>query len=851
MADYENERKEYIGKLKSQIKGINEILQLNTNGLLDRSVENELLQIKDKVSVLLRKLENNEFEISIVGVEKAGKSSFANAMMGNNILPSKEARCTYTATNIRYGDNKATVSFFSHEEFSRGFQEKLKMLGVEHPDTYSYETLSLNNYQRIFESLDEQTRRFYGGKVNKDIEDILEYKQSLQQYIGSAPKQFSGEELESDYFKDFIQTPRCAIAVKEITIYSDKLQNMKNAIIYDVPGFDSPTQMHKEQTLQKMRAADAIVLIASAYKPSFTGPVVDMFRNTDEDGIQFGDKMFVFANMADRAENLNDNMEDICNDLQRHSIMKPEYFSQRVIAGSARAKLETVGKVEGTVASDALKRMNLADGIDKMIEMLEEYNKKDRFEVLKRKINRLQNDIRAVFKEKFVRDAYSDFDSGIRIADLATKCVDDSRDSIKKELEYYLQTFKKEYTNQNQPLTNKMKTNVISQLNVEKYGVKDDEYEEALNHNDSVTQVLVPKDVDSDLRKRKYRMIYNAFSDGVVNVAVEEHDKCDKEIEEIFEKGLHISKSNPYYDELKNEILEFIVAQRGVKDSLGYYKSLVERFSVDLFETLIKYSYGDMSRWNRFDNDRANFYSLSMYSSDFDNYSSPDQQSMHYKILFHSDRKMNEQRNVRKIIEFVQDVISCAVGTDILKYIKPIVFVEGDKALEIVRKELEKTDRNKESDKKQKYVISVLENIVDRYSETDIDFSETALSKETYETFFNGKRDKTTDDVRAEIDEDIKILQEMLEDTVVKAIYIEKPFLALETQTIGNLIDALGSDQYRQLVVNNIHKLYVNEYSDLRANQQKQIAYEKMMEQIELIIDSMADTPERREYKCE
>lgn len=101
MANYEQEFKEYAGKLRAQVKGIDKILKLNMNGLLDASIEQKLHAVKEEANKLLKKLENNEFEISIVGLEKAGKSSFANALMGNDILPSKEARCTYTSTSIR------------------------------------------------------------------------------------------------------------------------------------------------------------------------------------------------------------------------------------------------------------------------------------------------------------------------------------------------------------------------------------------------------------------------------------------------------------------------------------------------------------------------------------------------------------------------------------------------------------------------------------------------------------------------------------------------------------------------------------------------------------------------------
>ena len=109
MANYDLELKEYEQKLRVQIKGINKILGLNTNGLLDNAIEGKLDELREKATKLLNKLEKNEFEISIVGLEKTGKSSFVNAMIGNDILPSKPGRCTYTSTSIRYGNDTAIV----------------------------------------------------------------------------------------------------------------------------------------------------------------------------------------------------------------------------------------------------------------------------------------------------------------------------------------------------------------------------------------------------------------------------------------------------------------------------------------------------------------------------------------------------------------------------------------------------------------------------------------------------------------------------------------------------------------------------------------------------------------------
>ncbi|MCI6499118.1 MAG: dynamin family protein [Lachnospiraceae bacterium] len=102
MANYDVELEEYKGKLTSQINSIQKILNLNTDGLLEDEIKEKLIDIKSRAQKLKNKLEKNEFEISIVGLEKSGKSSFANALMGCDILPSKEARCTYTSTSTSF-----------------------------------------------------------------------------------------------------------------------------------------------------------------------------------------------------------------------------------------------------------------------------------------------------------------------------------------------------------------------------------------------------------------------------------------------------------------------------------------------------------------------------------------------------------------------------------------------------------------------------------------------------------------------------------------------------------------------------------------------------------------------------
>ena len=83
---------------------------------------------------------------------------------------------------------------------------------------YTYEALTLENYKKLFDevNMSESEKLESGTTGNKDIEEILNNKENIKKFIGSAPKEFRGtNELEDDYFKSFITEPAYALAGKE------------------------------------------------------------------------------------------------------------------------------------------------------------------------------------------------------------------------------------------------------------------------------------------------------------------------------------------------------------------------------------------------------------------------------------------------------------------------------------------------------------------------------------------------------------------------------------------------------------------------------------------------------------
>lgn len=129
----------YADKLEQTIEGIQKILELQGNRIVTAEMSSALRQLQGDANKLLPKLRKGEFEIAVVGLEKAGKSSFSNALIGLNALPTADERCTYTSTCVRPverdGDEDyAEVKFYTRQEFDRSFREKLEVLGI--PDAH-------------------------------------------------------------------------------------------------------------------------------------------------------------------------------------------------------------------------------------------------------------------------------------------------------------------------------------------------------------------------------------------------------------------------------------------------------------------------------------------------------------------------------------------------------------------------------------------------------------------------------------------------------------------------------------------------------------------------------------------
>lgn len=59
-----------------------------------------------------KKLEHDSFKIQVVGTFKNGKSTFINALLGEDVLPARALPCTAIINEVKYGDEKKAVLHF-------------------------------------------------------------------------------------------------------------------------------------------------------------------------------------------------------------------------------------------------------------------------------------------------------------------------------------------------------------------------------------------------------------------------------------------------------------------------------------------------------------------------------------------------------------------------------------------------------------------------------------------------------------------------------------------------------------------------------------------------------------------
>lgn len=856
---FEDERKDYIEKLKNIIDGIDKINAMQNTRIIDAKMQSELEKKKRDAQKFLKKLEQREFEIAVVGLEKAGKSSFSNAILEIDVLPTADARCTYTSTCIRAGESdRATIRFFSVDEFNGEFRDKLKTMGIENVSTYTYNTLSKDTYLGLFEALPERDKREYSGTINLDVLEIIKHQDILSRYIGSTDKQYIGSELDSDEFKDFIRKPEKAIAAKEIVIESTKFNSMKNAVMYDVPGFDSPTAMHRQQTLSKMRDVDAIIMVANAKAPSLRGTEISIFKEKDLDGALLSEKLFVFENKVDMINDtkaLEENKATAWKEwIEIRKIMDRK---DRIIFGSAIAYLgEKLGKV-GLDARAKMDELGMPYGVDELKKELEKYYEKERFVVLKKRIDSIISTLQEMFRDLKAEKKVSSSNGDLEITARLFFEIMNSRNLIQSDLKIL-----KESINEKErelKLSKAIDAKISELVTVENCKITEEELKETHRDKAGNGTMQNPSAVEPAIRQLKFNKMYEDFQEEIFNIAAEEHESNFKEIVEIFKTRFGLSDRNACTDGLIGNICEFIDG-RSTRDSAdgegkAYFSSLIERFARDIYEILILKTRGQ-DRYNQFRDRVENYLSMGVFYSatkaraaEGDQFSYIDAKlsdSPMWKLLLWPELLNDcEEVDTNRVWETLKNLTGIEEGdyTSIDRLINVSISRYGKSSVELVKKiftgfvksrpEIELVRAAREI--LQEYVVGDEE---ENKSENE-DLRDIIDGRAHVKRSIGKEVELTYESIQEEFKADILVLKEVLRHAFIGAINMDRAFSANEVGFIERLIKKLDKQEFEEFFKKNWQLIKYDEMSSIADERAKQDADRVVMEQIDQILTAL------------
>ncbi len=282
-----NEDKKSTVKAEEMIDRLEESQELLQSLKGFQSIREDLRQKQDR-------LQTRHFTVALFGAFSAGKSSFANALLGEKVLPVSPNPTTATINKISpptsaYQHGTVVVKLKTKDQLyddlihalhelpfqTEGFQDVLKWI-KQNPETskqYAKDQKRLSFLQAIVEGYNELDSSI-GKTISIDLERFAEY----------------------------VSQERLSCYVEWMELYYDCGFTREGITLVDTPGADSVNARHTEVSFEYIKQADAILFV-TYYNHPFSRADRDFLLQLGRVKDAFSlDKMFFIINAADLAQ---------------------------------------------------------------------------------------------------------------------------------------------------------------------------------------------------------------------------------------------------------------------------------------------------------------------------------------------------------------------------------------------------------------------------------------------------------------------------------------------------------------------------------------------------------------------
>jgi small GTP-binding protein len=315
--------RDVVTKLKSAANLLHDIPGFKTNS--------------EELTLTSERLANRGFTIALFGAFSAGKSSFANALIGQKLLPVSPNPTTAAINKIMpvTEENKhglVKVKFKSAENLLEEVKRSLHL--------FELSARSLDHAVQVIQSIDPtNTLLDVQGKVHYSF---------LTAFIRGYEfaKSHFGDTLQTqlEEFADYVAKEEKSCFVESIELYYDCELTRHGITLVDTPGADSINARHTGVAFDYIKNSDAILFV-TYYNHAFSKAdrefLIQLGRVKDTFSM---DKMFFLVNAIDLArdeEEVQEVLGYVSEQLIQYGIRMPHVYPVSSILG-LKEKLEVI-----------------------------------------------------------------------------------------------------------------------------------------------------------------------------------------------------------------------------------------------------------------------------------------------------------------------------------------------------------------------------------------------------------------------------------------------------------------------------------------------------------------------------
>lgn len=290
----------------------------------------------EELTFTSERLNHRGFTIALFGAFSAGKSSFANALIGERLLPVSPNPTTAAINKIMpvTEENKhglVKVKFKSGESLLEEVKRSLHL--------FELSANTLENAAQVIQTIDPS------GSI-LDVQGKVHYS-FLNAFLRGyeKAKTFFGETLNTDLeeFADYVAKEEKSCFVESIELYYDCELTRHGITLVDTPGADSINARHTGVAFDYIKNSDAILFV-TYYNHAFSKAdrefLIQLGRVKDTFSM---DKMFFLVNAIDLArdeEEVQEVLGYVTDQLTHYGIRMPHVYPVSSMLG-LKEKLES------------------------------------------------------------------------------------------------------------------------------------------------------------------------------------------------------------------------------------------------------------------------------------------------------------------------------------------------------------------------------------------------------------------------------------------------------------------------------------------------------------------------------